>query len=127
MATKKPEENKIEEANVREEKSSEKKTEVAESKKTTKIQKTYPKKKGELVYYIGPTVKRGLLDNGSTFRGLPKEIEVLQEKYPGIKMLFISKKDYIKAITQVKISGTRFNVLYENAKKSIEKKNAEGR
>lgn len=136
MATKKPEEDKpiyeapvekntaeekTKEINATEENSEEKKTKGKEPEKKTKIQKEYPKNKGDLVYYIGPTVKRGLLDHGSMFRGLPKEIEGLQKEHPEIKPLFIVKKEYIKAITQVKVPGTRFNILYENAKKSLEK------
>jgi hypothetical protein len=95
-------------------------TKKTEEKKSEQTKKEYSKKKRDSIYYIGPTVKRGLLDNGSVFRGgLPKEVEKLKEKYPGIQPLFIPKDKYIEAVNKVRIQGTKFNILYENAKKDI--------
>ena len=80
--------------------------------------KEYLQKKRESIYYIGPTVKRGLLDNGSVFRGgLPKEVKDLKNKYPSLNPLFVSKEKYIESFNQIGEKGTKFYIFYENAKK----------
>lgn len=74
-------------------------------------------------FYIGPGVKRGILDNGTIFRGpLPKEVEELKEKYKSIIPLFVSGENYVKAINEVNEPGKRMNVIFNRALEEVYKK-----
>ncbi|MCS5421251.1 MULTISPECIES: hypothetical protein [Psychrilyobacter] len=74
-------------------------------------------------FYIGPGVKRGILDNGTIFRGsLPKEVEKLKEKYKSIIPLFVSGENYVKAINEVNEPGKRMNILFNRALEEVYKK-----
>ncbi|GLI57359.1 hypothetical protein PM10SUCC1_28730 [Propionigenium maris DSM 9537] len=94
---------------------------MSEKKKTMERKETKAKpKKRPPIFYIGPTVRRGILEEGMAFRGgLPKEVEELKEKYPLTAPLFIEKKDYIGACQQLKIAESRMSIIYGKALESI--------
>jgi hypothetical protein len=74
-------------------------------------------------FYIGPGVKRGILDNGTIFRGpLPKEVEELKKKYKSIIPLFISGENYVKAMNEVDKPGKRMNIIFNRALEEVYKK-----
>jgi len=72
--------------------------------------------KKESNFYMGPTIKRGLLERGAVFRGkLPKEVEELKEEKPILVPLFVDKKRYVEACKELKDPKSRLSILYKRA------------
>ncbi len=72
--------------------------------------------KKESIFYMGPTIKRGLLEKGAVYRGeLPKEIEELKGEMPILVPLFVDKKRYVEACKELRDPKSRLSVLYKRA------------
>ncbi len=75
-------------------------------------------KKNESFFYLGPTIKRGILEKNTVFRGgLPNYLNELLDKNPLIKELIVSEKDYLDSIKEVETKETRLNILYKKVLK----------
>jgi len=91
---------------------------MADKKEIKRIEKKPQIKKKESLFYMGPTIKRGLLEKGAIFRGeLPKTVEDLVKSNPVVKALIVSKKDYLSACKDMRTKGSRMQTLYNQALK----------
>lgn len=65
-------------------------------------------------FYLGPTLKRGVLEKGAVFRGeLPEEVKELKKKIPLVAALIVEKKDYIKSCKDMKTKGSRLQLIHK--------------
>lgn len=75
-------------------------------------------KKPETFIYCGPTLKDGILQQNSVFRGeLPQHIVNIREKHPVISELFVSTTVFAHVSKNIKIQGTREHQLFQQAVK----------
>ena len=85
-------------------------------KKPEKKEKKFPRKKKDSIFYMGPTIKRGILEKGAVYRGeLPKEVEEIKKERPILNPLFVVKKGYVEACKELRDSGSRLSALYKRA------------
>ncbi len=83
-----------------------------------KEEKKFNSKKKESFFYMGPTIRRGVLEKGMVFRGeLPEAVTELIEDKPALKALIVSKKEYVDATRDMGIKGSRMQALYKQAEK----------
>ena len=72
--------------------------------------------KKESIFYMGPTIKRGILEKGAVYRGgLPKEVEEFKKEMPILKPLFVDKKKYVEACKELREPKSRLSILYKRA------------
>lgn len=86
--------------------------EKAKKQPAVKVKKKPAKK--ESIFYMGPTINRGILEKGAVYRGgLPKEVEELKEKTPILKPLFVNKEKYVEACKELRDPKSRLSILYK--------------
>ena len=70
--------------------------------------------KKESYFYLGPTIKRGVLEKGSVFRGkVPKGVIELKKEFPLIGALIVGKKDYINSCKEMQKKGSKLQIIYK--------------
>ena len=89
-----------------------------ENKKAKKIEAVQDEKieikKKESHFYLGPTIKRGVLEKGAVFRGeIPKAVEELKKEFPLIVALIVGKKDYISSCKEIQKKGSKLQIIYK--------------
>lgn len=81
-------------------------------------EKKFDRKKRESFFYMGPTIRRGVLEKGMVFRGeLPETVTELIGDKPALKALIVSKKEYVDATKDMRVKGSRMQALYKQAEK----------
>ncbi|GLI54750.1 hypothetical protein PM10SUCC1_02650 [Propionigenium maris DSM 9537] len=89
---------------------------VEAKKKPEKKEKKFQRKKKGSIFYMGPTIKRGILEKGAVYRGeLPKEVEEIKKEKPILSPLFVDKKGYVEACRELRDLGSRLSALYKRA------------
>ncbi len=88
------------------------KKEASDEEKTIK---EIPKLKS--YFYLGPTLKRGVLQKGNVFRGkLPQEVKNLIKTNPLIEALIVDKSIYLKSLKELGTKGSRLEIIYSKLK-----------
>lgn len=89
---------------------------VEAKKKPEKKEKKFQRKKKDSIFYMGPTIKRGILEKGAVYRGeLPKEVEELKKEKPILSPLFVDKKGYVESCRELRDPRSRLSALYKRA------------
>lgn len=72
-----------------------------------------PKTSGENVMYIGPTIQ-GLIRRSTVFEGgkLPKKVEEHIEKYPSMKLFFVSLEQAHRKIKELNKEQSALRTFY---------------
>lgn len=83
-----------------------------------RIEKKPVRTKKEPLFYMGPTIKTGILEKGAIFRGkIPNIVTELIKTNPTVKALIVPKKDYVSACKDMRVKGSRMQILYKRASK----------
>ena len=80
-------------------------------------------KKGEIIIkkmYIGPNIAKFGIASGTIYNGYPENVKAAIKEYKEIESLFIAIDDNFPTKKgNIKISGTRENILYKKIKELI--------
>ncbi len=85
------------------------------NRKQTTETKTIKKEIKQAYMYLGPTLKGGILNNGSIYKEKPKHLKELLEKAPTIEKLFIEINDVSKFKNDLTNQSTVAFRLYSKA------------
>lgn len=74
-----------------------------------------------ILVYLGPSVF-GVIQNGTAFRGgLPPKVQALAEARPILKELFVPAGELAKAQLELRRSGSRLWMCYQEAVKALKR------
>ncbi len=86
-----------------------------EKKTTAAADKTPAAQTVEAVAYCGPTIK-GVAPQYTVFvGGIPEKLTEIAEEHPVVKALIVPREKLAEMRVKVEQSGTRENLLYQNA------------
>ena len=86
---------------------------MSDEKKTTAAVDKTPA--AQAVAYCGPTIK-GVAPQYTVFvDGIPEKLAEIAEKHPVVKALIVPREKLAEMRVKVEQSGTRENLLYQNA------------